>query len=53
MAKLCSHYGAIAFFVKDPQPLHEVLEYATVLRLRHMLKHGQEGLKVHELGVQF
>lgn len=53
MAKLCSHYGAISFFIKHSQPLNEVVKRAAVLCLGHVLKHGQEGLKVHQPAVQF
>lgn len=47
MAQLCSHDGAIAFLVKNPEPLHKILKVALIFCTGDMLQHWQEGLKVH------
>ncbi|KAF3849033.1 hypothetical protein F7725_015530 [Dissostichus mawsoni] len=47
MTQLCSHDGAIAFLVKNPQPLHKILKVALIFCTGDMLQHWQEGLKIH------
>lgn len=51
MPKLGAHDCAVAFFVKDPQPLHEVLIGALLLVAGDVLQDGQEHLEVQCLGI--
>lgn len=50
VTQLCSHDGAIAFFVKNPEPLHKILKGALIFCTGDVLQHWQEGLKIHHFG---